>query len=562
MNKPELIELSENTDLFLSEMIRMIVNSDEHLELVKMISDTYSSGEISLIDILTKKTANTEGSGFFGRSQLIEKLLPELRLTLEDAILLTEFTHQNRIYLSPKSFSRFEENLCSNYIGVEKSEKIVEWLISSPQESKNLIIPILLSTKESNDEYLISYLIPLLNSKKIEIINQCLVFLDHNQIEKKEVCIKMLEILDDESLNELKELAISALINFVKVNLITTTELIDIIQTNVNEDSDFFANCLFHKRTTIDETLFDYLSNKVKNETILNDENAPILNSIIYNLIDSGSDNKTIEFIETMGLRGKNIEYLSKLSSIEHHIAQNEEIFKKIVIKWFSEGNDKLFPIIDSIHKNINDANNYKFKNRVLETENLTQRQLKYIIIRSSGWFFFHPKLALEFIVLLYEKLDEKNRLTSAHVITDVFLSNYLATIDEYLKLHLESALAKDFQNKIETLKKQANISWMVNELKNSASLTNEFEVNEHKEMEEVYKQAHKNSILSQFATPLHILYGNGSIYYTESINTPPVRQEMTMGTFEHSFERPAMLVTDTTGLELMLIKYKFGELK
>lgn len=329
MNKPELIELSENTDLFLSEMIRMIVNSDEHLELVKMISDTYSSGEISLIDILTKKTANTEGSGFFGRSQLIEKLLPELRLTLEDAILLTEFTHQNRIYLSPKSFSRFEENLCSNYIGVEKSEKIVEWLISSPQESKNLIIPILLSTKESNDEYLISYLIPLLNSKKIEIINQCLVFLDHNQIEKKEVCIKMLEILDDESLNELKELAISALINFVKVNLITTTELIDIIQTNVNEDSDFFANCLFHKRTTIDETLFDYLSNKVKNETILNDENAPILNSIIYNLIDSGSDNKTIEFIETMGLRGKNIEYLSKLSSIEHHIAQNEEIFKK-----------------------------------------------------------------------------------------------------------------------------------------------------------------------------------------------------------------------------------------
>lgn len=163
---------------------------------------------------------------------------------------------------------------------------------------------------------------------------------------------------------------------------------------------------------------------------------------------------------------------------------------------------------------------------------------------------------------MLYEKLDEKNRLTSAHVITDVFLSNYLATIDEYLKLHLESALAKDFQNKIETLKKQANISWMVNELKNSASLTNEFEVNEHKEMEEVYKQAHKNSILSQFATPLHILYGNGSIYYTESINTPPVRQEMTMGTFEHSFERPAMLVTDTTGLELMLIKYKFGELK
>ena len=562
MDKLELIELSKDPDLFISEMIKIVIKQDDNSELIKIISEAYNSGEILLIDILTKKTVENEKNGFYGRTQLIEKLLPELRLSLDDANRLTNFVAQNSIYLSSASFNKFEENLYNDNLGAKKAKAIVEWVISSPQERKNLIIPILISKKTSANEDLISYLIPLLNSKHAELIDKCFIFLDHNQIGEKEVLIKILEIIDNENLSDFKELAISALINFTKENLYTTTEVIDRLEINISKDSDFFTNCLFHKRSIIDEQLSDYLLNKVKSGVIISDKNTGILNSIIYNLIDNGNDDKTINFIESIGLRENNIPFLSKLSSIDHSIAQNEELFKKIVVKWFSEGNKKLFPLIDSIHKNMDDTNNYEFKIRKLETESLNQKQLELIIMRTSGWFFFHPKLALEFIILIYEKLDKKNREKSIQMIIDIFLSNYLSTTSECLKSRSESALAKDLETLITTRKDQTNKSWQVNELKHSASLINEFEINKRKEMEEVYKLAHKDSIFSQFVTPIHILYGNGSIYYTESINSPPIRQEMTMGTFEHSFEHPAMLVTDTTGLEIMLMNYKFGEQK
>lgn len=271
---------------------------------------------------------------------------------------------------------------------------------------------------------------------------------------------------------------------------------------------------------------------------------------------------EVIDFIESVGLRDNNVEKLCGLSSISQEIANSEEIFKIVVIKWFSEDKVEFFPLIDSMCKKIINLDNYEFKNRKIDTQGISPKKIERIILRCAGWFFIRPKIAFEFISLLYEALPDINKGRVLPIILDIYLINYLTTLDEYAESKPNLILSQHLRTHIAKRQEQIRVSWAINELKHSASLINEYEIKKRKEMEGLYKKAHEKSIISKLATPIQILYGNGSIYYVERINSQPTRQESVMGTYQHSFENAAMMVTDIVGLEAMLVDLKYGEIK
>ena len=443
----------------------------------------------------------------------------------------------------------------------DKNETFIKWITEEPKNRKNVIIPLLLSKKAMSEVETLQLLMPLIKFGEETIIERCLCFLDSNFINNPELLHELNILIEGRYSEEIKEIAMLCLINFFKEGEITPEEIIRKLTENIKVN-DFFIKVLFHKRNYLCEDVKSFLYKEIKNNALINEGNINLIDFIIRDLISNENLMIVVDFLEKMAEREVNINKICNLSSVSHELVKNEDLFKEIVTKWFSGDNKNLLAIIDSIQNKVADFEKFNFKNPKITTDHLDENKLIKIILRCSGWFFFRPKLAFHFIFPIYEKLNEASQNKVHLLIEETFLFNYPLNTEEYIKDFPDYKLSKKISPSINERCNNIQKSWEIKEFKSSSSLIVEFERSRHKEMESIHKEASKNSIFGQLFTPLHILYGNGNIYYVEGINTPPVRQESMMGTIQHSFENPAMLVTDPIGLERLIVSNKFGEWK
>lgn len=560
MNAESLVQLSKQPNEFLKKIKENINLKNDKDDLFDKIVQANNSGEIKLVEILTHED-NTSDFKNLDRSNLIEKLLPKIKLNITDANKIADFCIEKSLYIKSASYNNFFANIVTNCSEKDKNEILIKWITEKPNERKNIIIPLLLSKKEMSEVEALQLLMPLIRSGEETIIGKCLLFLDRNFINNPELLHELNIITEGKNSEEIKEAAIFCLINFSKKGEISPEEIIKKTTNNI-KNYDFHINTLFHKRDSISEEIKLFLYKEIKEHAFISDNNSTLINFIISDLIIHEDKSIVVDFLERMAEKEDNINKMCNLSSINHELVKNEDLFKEIVTKWFSGNRDHLLPIIDSIQNKIAEFKNFDFENPDISTDYLDENHLVKIIIRCSGWFFFRPRLAFNFIFPIYEKLNEIAKNKVQPLIESTFLFNYPLNLEEYIKEKPYYDLSKKIALTVNERKNNIEKSWGVKELKSSSSLIVEFERNRQKEMEAIHKEADKKSIFSQLFAKLPILYGNGNIYYVEGINTPPSRQESMMGTIEHSFENPAMMVTDPIGLEMIIIGNKFGELK
>lgn len=562
MNKDELIELSKNANEFLKRVCPLLRDSNNNREVLDLASDLCNKEQLDLIGILLTDIDDNERFDGYYRGRLIEETLPNIRMTLENACRLMNYCRERDIHISSTAFRNFEKNLIIKNHRTIKSTSIIKWIISNKNISENLILPILISKKTTNEKNIAYFLSTLLNSGNNSLIFRCLQYLNSNSCDSPTIFNCLIYIVENSTAKEIIEMSISALINNQGTQENIDDYLVSLCKEKINEESNFFIETFYNQRKKMGSALYDFIFEKICTCTIINDKNTAYLNLLLYNLINEKNTLAVIKLLDHIGSKKENISEICNLSSITHEILNKEEIFKELVLQWFSEDREELFYIIDEIQNKIADFNNYKFKNNDINLDKISQSGFEKIIHRCCGWFFFRPKLAFEFIFRLYEKQTKENREHTLTKVVEVFLENFPINLEEFLEEHSGYELSKDILGIVSERKKLVEESWSISELKLSSDITTEFERERRKMMEAVYKEAQEKSIFSQIASPLHILYGRGSIYYVENPDTPPLRQESIMGTIEHSFENPGMMVRDPIGLELMIINLKYGERK
>lgn len=225
MDKHELIELSSNPNGFLKKISDDLIYG-ENEEVINLVKDAYNAGQLPLLEILIESSEDEDKPSFYEQGRLIEKLLPELSLSLNDANRLMNFIVCNEIHLSTEAYDNFERNIS----GIKNKGEITEWILSAPDDRNNLILPILSSKDISSEDRDNLFLLPLLNSTHSGVIFKCLIYLDVNHIQKETIYTKLIDIIESTEIVKTKEKAASALVNFIQDKLITTNEIIEKIE--------------------------------------------------------------------------------------------------------------------------------------------------------------------------------------------------------------------------------------------------------------------------------------------------------------------------------------------
>lgn len=326
------------------------------------------------------------------------------------------------------------------------------------------------------------------------------------------------------------------------------------------------ASALWFLWNTVAPAILDQLIAIAK--TITGDERAAIANldHALYQMGSGPQIDLAIDLVEALLAANHGTLSVHQFSSFEHQLlTKHRDRFERLAVLWFVSGRRGLGEAVMALVRKVHGAPMVLTVD--LASFGFGAAELIFLARKAVGYLFAMPITAASLLlgVMRTGIPDAVNGATE--LLFDPLLVNYSGDLSEFLRNecqdsrdaatpHVTTALRQldDYiaglraVGRVEALdpsERERTIEWR----------------RRQQEMDEVWKQSEKDSIFSQLATKVAVLYGNRSIIYVEGPDGETRRLVNEMQSYSHTIEAARMTAVDPHGIDLVVRRFRVERL-
>lgn len=528
----------------------------------------------STIDVVAAFSAlrhASENPDFFLTRYVLETALPELNAdvlsVMKCVIHLTKEAGQDGaagmlidpyIKFCVKSFSRA-------YEAVELIQKDTCNLV-------DLLSPTLIAGARGDVVLYVQKAIDFAKHHNHEARKHAIFSLGRIQYQTKKILVNMVmnfivETVEQEDDDHLLGSAVRAAFDIYRQNSSIVSQVASVFRDALEKGADI----TLHKASEV----FGFHTDKIP---------LPLLNILLKHLVDVQPEHKgtldNIDFgleklLATENKQEAAISFLERLltsSDIEIEVfdsaarllLQNENgLLSRLMTRWLLGGERALCRAIEQIIKLSHD------KKLILAIEsdelaNADSIRLLFLARKVTGYLFFHPVTATSILLsLLPLTKDEQTISVITQMIIDPLLLNYPGEVGSYLEKQSNTdnpGIKAISQEAIQAYKKYIEDMRGIEELSEHRPPVTHHEVfirRYSREMQQMMREAEKQSVMMQLVRKSVLLYGTKSINYVGEPYTQNRRTEMPLQKHSFSMEIPRLHNIDPFSLDYMLYVFR-----
>jgi hypothetical protein len=304
-------------------------------------------------------------------------------------------------------------------------------------------------------------------------------------------------------------------------------------------------------------------------KTIPSNEGSALnnLDSALYQMASDDRHELAIDIVKALLTANRGTLSIHSFASFEHQLlTKHRARFDTLAVEWFMSGDRALGEAVIAMVAKVHGAPMVLRPD--LNAFGYDPVELIFLARKAVGYLFSSPVSAASLLLAIIRTGVSDAVKGSIELLFDPLLINYSGELGMFLREaakdmkdpaapHLLSAL-KRHEEYLDGLRKVGRVKAL-----NPSERERMIEWRRRQqEMEEAMKVGEKESIFSQLATKVVLLYGNRSITYVPPYGDEPERRLVTeMQSYEHSQEYARMSVLDPHGIDLMLRHFRVERL-
>ena len=291
------------------------------------------------------------------------------------------------------------------------------------------------------------------------------------------------------------------------------------------------------------------------------------LDNALYQMASGDEIERAIDIVATLLSANRDTLSAHRFGSFEHQLlTKHRTRFDTLAVEWFVSGDRALGEGVTSLVGKVHGAPMQLRPD--LEPFGYGPAQLIFLARKAVGYLFSTPISAASLLIAIMRTGVGDAVKGATELMFDPLLVNYSGELGTFLREaakeaqdpaspHVAAAVQQldDYLDGLRTVgrvkaldpsERERIIEWR----------------RRQQEMEEAMKAGEKESMFSQLATKVVLLYGNRSITYVPAYGDEPERRLVTeMQSHEHSQEYARMSVVDPHGIDLMLRHFRVERL-
>ncbi len=548
MNMKEKLLKAYKNGCLLEELDKTYRNNRDERELLnESLISLYNSNKVDILAEFLQAKSDFEGINFFSIKQVFQEVLPELNAEVAEVVkcimhFVSESGSDGLIFSAFTKYCEVDSDRSKAILAMNFDDDSLEFMYSA------------ITAGGSNDSVkFLGIAIELLNDgtnqrRKIVILAIGAIDYKKDQIQINKAFESLLVITQQ----EFDDLTFSAVLRsafklyFQNKNL--DKEFTDLAATivafNTDEVSNTASNLFGFESKKLPEPLLEMLLDNLKSADV---DNKNVLANIGYGLVELFKANKqeiAYELLETLLCKHEGKLKINDFSYGLDELCRKKDMLNQVVTRWLMSKKIALCEaasyLISQAHENDIEL---IFDKAHLETH--AKLNLVFISYKAIGWFSMKPVSSASFIVSLLNDVDESDSEKILSAVLEFLLINYSGKVKKYFERVINDQTAK-VQGMLEQLLSDLkgystglDEVWEIQELSPPQAHRESYSRYHNRIMTKAYKEAEKNSFMSQIFTKTILLYGNKSIHYMHDLDDSgqATRVESPMHGFETTIE-------------------------
>ncbi len=293
------------------------------------------------------------------------------------------------------------------------------------------------------------------------------------------------------------------------------------------------------------------------------------LDNALYQMISGEHVERAIAIVRTLLSANRGTLTVHSFDGFEHQLlTQHRARFETLAVEWFVSGDRALGEAVMALVAKVHGAP--MLLRPDLAPFGYGPAQLIFLARKAVGYLFSTPVTAASLLMAIMRTGIGDAVKGSTELLFDPLLVNYSGELGEHLReaaKNTDDPAAPHVQAALQQLESYLEGLRTVGRVKALDPSERERMIEwrrRQQEMEEAMKAGQKESIFSQLATKVVLLYGNRSITYVAPFGDEPGperRMVTEMQSHHHSHEYARMIVIDPHGIDLMLRHFRVERL-
>ena len=293
------------------------------------------------------------------------------------------------------------------------------------------------------------------------------------------------------------------------------------------------------------------------------------LDHALYQMISGEYLERAIAIVRTVLSANRGTLTVHSFGGFEHQLlTKHRARFDTLAVEWFVSGDRALGEAVEALVCKVHGAPMVLHPD--LTPFGYGPAELVFLARKAVGYLFTTPISAASLLMAILRTGVSDGIKGATELLFDPLLVNYSGELGEYLREAAKDAndpASPHVASALQQLKTYLDGLRAVGRVKALDPSERERMIEwrrRQQEVEEAMKAGEKESIFSQFATKVVLLYGNRSITYVPPLGDEPGperRMVTEMQSHHHSHEFARMIVIDPHGIDLMLRHFRVERL-
>ena len=540
-------------------------------DLTDALVDLHNTSTIDVVTAFSALRNALENPDFFSTRQVLETILPELNAdvlsVMKCVIRLTKEAGQDGaadMLIDP--YIKFcVKSPLRVYEAIELIQKDTHNLV-------NLLSPTLIAGARGDLVLYVQKAIDFAERHNREVRKHAIFSLGRIQYQTKKILVNMVmnflvETVEQEDDDSLLGDAVGAAFDIYRQNSSIGGQVASVFSDALEKGADVTlhrASAVFGFRT--DEVPAPLLNILLKHLVNVPPEHKGTLDNIDFGLekllTTENTQDAAIAFLEQL-LTNSGIEIEVFDSAIQRLLKNENGLLNRIMTRWLLRGERTLCRAIEQIIK----LSHNKTLILTVEHDELTSANSTHLIFlakKAIGYLFFHPITATSVLLSLVPcAKDEKTSSEITQLIFEPLLLNYPGEVGSYLEDQSNSDnpdIKAISQEAIQAYEKYIKDMRGVEKLSEHRPPVTHHEVfmrHDARQMQQMMREAEKQSVFMSLVKKSVLLYGAKSINYIGEPYTQNKRMEMPLQKYSVSMEIPRLHNIDPFSLDYILYAFR-----
>lgn len=559
-------------DLFLDKAYSLVrENYDDRKSIAESAAKLHNDNALNLANEFLLLTSDS-GIDFFQTRHVFEDALPLCNMATNEAIECV-------LHLTKEAGNDMAAGWCIppfiSYCTNESSRALeaMELILNNNAEWLDLLSPVLVSGSNVEPKAFSQKAIELTQKSNIEIKVQAIHALGRMELSNEsidEVLSALKAVVENDYNDQCYSEVLWSAYSLLKADNsqeANVSEVINLSLGGLGEQTLHAASRLFmFEKNTIPIDILENLFVAFKSIPAKNTATFDQLDHGLVSLLDEENYESPFKLIETLIVSSGGDVKVTFFDSFARDLFNKKDLLNKLITRWFLSGETWLERACYELIKNASEKGVELQVDASLLTHEHPDIHV-YLAKKACGWFYLKPVSAVSFIVSLIDHAKDEHLPFFQELLFHPLLVSYSGQAKDYLTSIENTASAKVNNiislslEKLDHYHQGLQDAMAINELSPSIADRQAYQRKSSQEMTEIYKEANKNSLMSQImGSPSVILYGMSSIHYVYGADDQKTRQVVPMQSFSTSVEYPSLSFLDPHGIDSVLRAYKLEE--